>query len=109
MQTHSSMEDEPSLNVVMSRDGQLEHLLDQTCPVRLFQVPLGHGYAALVEQKWPEGHTVQLSACQSSVPLKYFPSSHDCGATAPSLQYEPAGQLSHAVVLLTPWYLPLGQ
>ena len=46
------------------------------------------------------------SALAMSVAFEYVPSAHGSGALAPSGQYEPGSQATHAFSPLRGWYLP---
>ena len=50
---------------------------------------------------------MQPLAAPRPVELEYVPSLHGKAAEAPSAQYDPAGHVSHAVLPLSSWYLPV--
>ena len=86
-------------------------LVHEPCPAFGCTVPGLHslGSAAPVEQKAPAAHSTQSSSLvierlsAAIVPFWWRPDGHGSGAEAPTAQYEPTGQTSHAVCPLAPW------
>ena len=84
------------------------HAGHDAAPEWFTAVPAPHGVCSVlpVGAKWPASVAVHSSALVRSVAFEYDPSAQGSEAPAPSGQYEPGSQASHACLPSSGWYLP---
>ena len=84
------------------------HLSHVGCLVSGCTVPALHSACSVlpVGAKWPASVSVHSSALVRLVEVEYEPSAHGNAALAPSGQYEPVLQATHACSPSLAWYVP---
>ena len=84
---------------------QLSHL---GCLLRGCTVPALHGVCSVlpVGEKWPASVSMHSLALVRFVAFEYEPFAHGSGVLAPSGQYDPRSQATHACLPSAGWYLP---